>query len=212
MGATEADAGATKLPRPDAVQMRARRSPKLIAGGVLAVVLGALGFAYIYESSTNYASVVAVAQPIARGSVVTQEQLRVVQVPEGFSTQTLAADALDDLVGRTALTDLPMGSFPLASHVGDNPLPGGEALVGLRLTHGQLPTAALPAGTAVELVGVGDAADASKVVPAVVATAPLLLDDGASFVVDVRVAHGEAGAVARLAARNELALFAVGER
>lgn len=134
------------------------------------------------------------------------------QVPEGFSTQTLAADALDDLVGRTALTDLPMGSFPLASHVGDNPLPGGEALVGLRLTHGQLPTAALPAGTAVELVGVGDAADASKAVPAVVATAPLLLDDGVSFVVDVRVAHEEAGAVARLAARNELALFAVGGR
>ncbi|WP_297742518.1 hypothetical protein, partial [uncultured Tessaracoccus sp.] len=75
-----------------------------------------------------------------------------------------------------------------------------------------LPTAALPAGTAVELVGVGDEADASQVVSAVVATAPLLLNDGASFVVDVRVAHDEAGAVARLAARNELALFAVGER
>lgn len=211
MGATTADAGATKLPRPETVQLRARRSPKLIAGGVLAVVLGALGFAYIYESSTNHASVVTVAKPIARGSVVTKDELRVVQVPAGFSSETLPSDSLDSLVGQTALTDLPVGSFPLRSHVGENPLPDGKALVGLRLTHGQLPSSPLPAGTAVELVGTGEGTALSEPASASVATAPVLLDDGASFAVDVLIPQADAAIVAQLAAKGEVALVAVGE-
>ena len=210
MGRTTPDEEAPMLSRPDTVQLRARRSPKLIAAGVLAVVLGALGFAYIYNASANHTSVVSVAEPIARGDVIEADQLQVVQVPEGFAAETLSADSLEQLIGQTALTDLPKGSFPLASHVGDNPLPRGEALVGLRLTHGQLPSTPLPAGSTVNLVGIGDTNPLPKPVSALVAVAPVLLDDGASFTLDVRVPHDVADIAARLAARGELALVAVG--
>lgn len=193
--------------RPDAVQLRARRSPKLVAAGVLAVVLGALGFAFLWNSSHDHRAVVSVTDDVARGTVLATEHLEVVQVPRGFANDALAGEELEALVGQSALTDLPRGSFPLVSHVGDDPLPDGEALVGLRLTHGQLPTSGLPAGTAVRLVGTGEE---PLEVAATVAVSPVLLDDGASFALDVRVAEADADVAARLAAREELALVALG--
>ncbi|WP_296137338.1 SAF domain-containing protein [uncultured Tessaracoccus sp.] len=200
--------------RPEAVQLRARRSPKLVVAGVLAVVLGALGFAQLHTATTNHRGVVSVAEPIARGALVEEGNLRVVQVPQGFPVEGLPEARIDEIVGRTALTDLPVGSFPEAAHVGDNPLPKGQALVGLRLSHGQLPLSALPAGTQVRLVGTEAAqsdAPADEGLAAVVAVAPVLLDDGVTYTLDVRVPQASADAVARLAARGELALVALGE-
>lgn len=202
--------------RPAGVQLRARRSPKLIALGVLAVVVGGLGFAFLYTSGTDARQVVAVAKAVARGETITDEHLTVVEVPERFAVDTLPASRDGDLVGRTALTDLPAGAFPLASHVGDDPLPDGMARVGLRLTHGQLPVSPMPAGTQVTLVPVVDGADdaaqpASSPVPATVAVAPLLLDDGTTFVLDVHVGRDASSLVAQWSARGELAVVTVGE-
>lgn len=194
--------------RPQAVQLRARRSPRLIAVGLLAVVLGALGFAALHTATTHDTSIVTITQPVPRGTVLADEHLSVVQVPERLAADALPADAVATLVGRTALTDLPEGSFPRAHHVGDDPLPEGQAIVGLRLTHGQLPMTALPAGTAVQLVGLAEEGEPGLDVQAVIAVAPIELDGGA-FALDVRVPADAAHAVARLAAKGELALVAV---
>lgn len=217
--------------RPDAVQLRARRSPKLIAAGAVFVVIGALGAAALYSSSNNAQAAVGVSRAIPRGTQLTEADLTIVQVPEGFPVAVHPADDIDALLGQTALTDLPEGSFPVAAHVGDDPLPDGEALVGLRLTHGQLPASPMPRGTVVQLVDLTDRStetdptsdDAADPAPApessggvaeslraVVSVAPLMLDDG-SFSLDVRVDAAHADHVARLAAANLLAVVVVKE-
>ena len=46
--------------RPEAVQLRARRSPRVVALGILCMVLGALGAAALYTSVSDNSSVVMV--------------------------------------------------------------------------------------------------------------------------------------------------------
>lgn len=196
--------------RPQAVTLRARRSPKLVAAGLLTVALGAIGAAALYTANNEEISVISLAKLVPRGQVVTADDLAVVQVPERFAVDTHPAEELDAFVGRTALVDLPEGTFPVAAHVGEDPLPDGQALVGLRLAHGQLPVSAMPTGTAVELVDLSEE-PGDGVLAGVVAVAPEMLDDGASYTLDVRVDAASAQRVARLAALGELALVVVGE-
>lgn len=218
---TRPDLTPPAAPRPDAVQLRARRSPRLIALGVLLVALGGLGAAYLFTLNTNQHSVVVMAENVRRGEVVETGDLAVVEVPADLGVATLPADQLTSLVGQQALTDLPRGAFPGASHVGDDPLPPGESLVGLRLPLGKLPATDIARGTAVRVVGLAptavNAQAAAQEAPAVeiaveatTASIPLLLDDGATYAVDVRVADESADLVARLSAADEVALIVVG--
>lgn len=202
-----ADLTPPTAPRAEAVQLRARRSPKLIALGVLLVVLGGIGAAALYSMNTDQRPVVVMAADVARGDVVQREHLAVVEVPGSLTVDALPADALDDLAGQVARTDLPQGSFPLTRHVGTDPLPAGQSLVGLRLELGKLPTTDLPPGTTVRLVGLVD--DVETAVDAVIATRPVLLDDAVSYSLDVQVADGDADAVARLSATDQVALIEV---
>lgn len=194
-------------PRPEAVQLRARRSPKLVALGVLLVVLGGIGAAALYTMNADQRAVVVMATDVARGDLVSRDHLAVLEVPAAVGVEGLAAEEMEALVGQRARTDLPEGSFPLARHVGEDPLPDGRSLVGLRLSLGKLPTTDLPPGTTVRLVGLLEGEETA--VDAVVASRPRLLDDGASYSLDVQVADGEADAVARLSAGDLLALVVV---
>lgn len=208
--AAQADVTPPTAPRPEAVQLRARRSPKLIALGVLLVVLGGIGAAALYSMNADHRPVVVMATDVARGDVIQREDLAVVEVPGSLSVDTVPAASLDELAGQVARTDLPQGSFPLTRHVGTDPLPDGQSLVGLRLTLGKLPTTDLPPGTTVRLVGLVD--EVETAVDAVIATRPVLLDDAVSYSLDVQVADGDADAVARLSATDQVALIVVSRR
>lgn len=198
--------------RPSAVQLRAKRSPRLIALGVLAVVLGALGSVALHNATTETMSVVGVANSVSRGELLRPEDLTVVDVPQGFAVETSPSSQLDSLVGQTTLTDLPAGAFPLSTHVGDDPLPDGQALVGLKMQYGQIPVSAMPKGTVVQLVGLSTEEGAPKLdTRAVVAVAPSLLDDGSTFTLDLRVAESDASTVAQLAAAGLVAVVVVNE-
>lgn len=194
-------------PRPDAVQLRARRSPKLIALGALLVALGGIGAAALYTSNTEHRAVVVMAADVERGELLGSQQLAVVEVQESLAIEAVPAAELDSLVGQVARTDLPQGAFPLPHHVGAEPLPAGQSLVGLRLALGKIPTGELPPGTAVRLVGLLEGTE--HTVEAVIATRPALLDDGASYSLDVQVADDQADAVARLSAQDQVALIVI---
>lgn len=79
--------------------------------------------------------------------------------------------------------------------------------MGLRLALGKIPTGELPPGTAVRLVGLLEGTE--HTVEAVIATRPALLDDGASYSLDVQVADDQADAVARLSAQDQVALIVI---
>ena len=204
-----ADITPPSSPRPDAVHLRARRSPRLIALGVLAIVLGALGAAALYSMNTTVTSVIVVARDVVRGDVIEADDLATTDVPGSLQVDTLSSDRLHDVIGLSALSDLPAGSFPLQRHFGQEPIPRGHALVGLRLAAGRLPSSALPPGTRVQLIGLTEGDD--TVVDALMASSPVLLDDGSGHLLDVTVANDVAAAVAALAATDQLALISVGD-
>ena len=195
--------------RPEGVQLRARRSPRLIAVGVLLVVLGGLASAALYSATTDHREVVTMARDVARGAVLRADDLVAAEVPGGFAPEALPAELLAGLVGQQALLDLPRGSFPLAHHIGEDPLPAGQSLVGLKLALGRIPSTPLPSGTRVAVVGVGEGLE--QTVEAFVATAPVALPDGLTYAVDLRVASADAPALARLAAADSAALVVIGE-
>lgn len=196
-------------PRPDAVHLRARRSPRLIALGVLAVVLGALGAATLYSLNTNLINVVVVERDVMRGDTLDVADLTVAEVPASLQVDTTPAENLEKMLGQRALTDLPAGSFPLDRHVGEEPVPPGQSLVGIRLSSGRLPSASLPPGTRIQLISLAE--DDDSVVDAVMASTPILLEDGSSQLLDVTVPHQTAAAIAKLAATDQLVLISVGD-
>lgn len=206
---TRADITPPPAPRPDAVHLRARRSPRLIALGVVAIVLGALGAATLYSVNTNLISVVVVTRDVVRGDVIQATDLSVADMPAGLQVDMSPASDLENMVGQRALSDLPAGSFPLERHLGEEPVPPGQSLVGIRLTAGRLPTTALPPGTRVQLISL--AADDDTVVDALMASSPFLLDDGSGHLLDVTVSDDFAAAVASLAATDQLVLISVGD-
>lgn len=205
---TRPDLTPPTAPRPDAVRLRARRSPKLIALGVLLVVLGGLGAAALYTMNADHAAVIVMADDVRRGDVIEQGDLAVIEIPGSLTVPRLPAADLETLVGQRALTDLPSGSFPLQRHVGDDPLPDGETLVGLRLPLGRLPSSDIPVGTKVRIVGLAEGSE--DAVEATTTARPSQLEDG-SFALDIRVADGDADTVARLAAADMVAVVVVGD-
>ncbi|RMB61421.1 SAF domain-containing protein [Tessaracoccus antarcticus] len=206
---TKADITPPASPRPDAVQLRARRSPRLIALGILSVVLGALGAGALYSMNTHNADVVVMTRDVVRGDRIQASDLAVVSVPAGLTMETSSSAKMGEMVGQTARSDLPAGSFPVARHLGEDPIPEGRSLIGIRLTPGRLPTADLPPGTLVQLISLAENDD--SVTDAVVASSPILLDDGSGHLLDVTVADAAAPSVATLAATDLLVLIAVGE-
>lgn len=200
---------ATAPSRPDGVRLRPRRSPRLIALGVLFVVLGALGAAALYTVSVNQQTAVVMARDVVRGQELSGEDLRVISVPAGLQLELTDGDRLTELVGQTARTDLPAGAFPTGRHLGQEPIPDGHSLVGLQLGPGRMPGGELIPGAKVQLVSLMEGDD--TVTDAVVAEPPTLTDDGTGYVLDVVVTDEAAHYVARLAANQLLALIAVGE-
>lgn len=206
---TKADITPPPAPRPDAVQLRARRSPRLIALGVLAVTMGGLGATALYTMNTDNESVVVMARDVVRGDEIRATDLAVVSIPGALQVDTSGADEMDQLLGHRARSDLPAGSFPLSRHVGEDPIPAGNSLVGIRLTTGRLPIAELPPGTRIQLISLVEGDD--RVVDAVVAASPRILEDGSGHLLDVTVEKTFAHVVATLAATDQLVLIAVGE-
>src|SRR5699024_2754975 len=96
---TKPDLTPPSAPRPEAVQLRARRSPKLIALGVLLVTLGGIGAALLYTMNADQRAVVAMAADVARGDVVDRDDLMVLEVPGSLAVAAEGADSLELLVG-----------------------------------------------------------------------------------------------------------------
>ena len=144
---TKPDLTPPTTPRPETVQLRARRSPRLIALGLLLVAGGGIGAAALVGSGDDVVPLVVMAADVRRGDVIGDGDLTVIELPASSGVQGMPAADLPSLVGERALMDLPKGAFPLARHVGAEPLPAGQTLVGLRLPIGKLPATELPPGT-----------------------------------------------------------------
>lgn len=186
--------------------LRPRRSPRLVAAGVLLACLGGLGGAMAYQQASHANQVVVVSRTVPRGATIGSGDLSVVTIGPAPGVHTVDGRELTTLVGQQALNDLPAGSLLGRESVGRAQLAEGSAQLGLKLGAGRVPNQAMPPGTPVQLVEVsGDQAGGSQlVVEATLVTAPQTLPDGSSKLVDVAVPSAQAQRLADLAAHDLL--------
>jgi hypothetical protein len=208
-----ASGSSTSTPEPPRIP--GRRNPKWIALGIVALCLGALLSYAVYNRVATETSVIMMAATVYRSETIEASDLAVVQLSGEAVKKSMSAAQLDALVGQKAVYDLPEGTIPVSGAIGDVVIPdSGRAVIGIRLSTGRAPAALLTPGSPARLVVLPPASTtdpdtsdklAGKTYPAtIVDQAPGA--DGASVVINVDVASGQAPTIAMLAALDRLAV------
>ncbi|WP_165821186.1 SAF domain-containing protein [Nocardioides gansuensis] len=138
-------------------------------------------------------SVLVMATGVAKGQVVEREDLASRAVA-GVS-DAIAAEAVDTVIGQTAVVDLVQGQILTAAMLTAEPVPGpGESMIGLALDPTRVPGAGLEAGDQVDVIAVPGNGSNNSSAPDSALDDPVLLASGAQ-VYDV---GGEAAAGGQL--------------
>ena len=132
--------------------LRKRRMPEM-AGGLLLVVVCALGALWWQASATERQPVLALRNSVERGDVVQLEDLQVVSIDTDQAIAVLADTESAQVIGRVARTDLAAGTLVTPEQFSSSSTLGAdEAVVGLALDAGQFPSLSLATGDAVSVV------------------------------------------------------------
>lgn len=176
--------------------------------GVLLVVGCALGFGVLAGTLAEQRSVLVLARPVARGTVLVADDLAVAQVTAGTTIRTLAAEQQDRVLGRALLTSLPEGSALTEGLVAPVDVPIGPTTrtVGLLLEPGGYPTASLAAGDTVSVVDTDGGGTVLAERAAVVRIDPVV-DGSPTQLISVVVADGSATAITSAAAEDRVRLL-----
>lgn len=133
--------------------LKLRRRPMLVVASVAVVCLGALLGVFAWSSVSDGHQVLAARSMIARGQVLTREQLVVVRVGVDPALSPVPAEQIDSLVGKRAALDVAAGSLLTTAAVTDKVLPvAGVSVVGVAVGPGGMPGTALMAGDRVRVV------------------------------------------------------------
>lgn len=124
-----------------------------LAIGVAVVGIFAIAGVLWHLSSLDRVAAVALTSPVARGEAIDTADLETVYVGDGGSLALLAPADTDQVVGSTAVADLPAGTLITESLVFDPTDVGAdESVVGLSLEPGQYPVGDLAPGDEVAVV------------------------------------------------------------
>jgi hypothetical protein len=133
-----------------------------LALALVLVVGGGLLVGLLVQSAAERSTVLAAARSIAPGQVITDADLRVVDVGVDGEASLVAASARSSIVGKVAVVGIPEGALLAPGQVAaGGGIEAGMVVVGALLAPGELPVATLRAGDAVTLVAVsgGQGAD-----------------------------------------------------
>ena len=199
---------------PEAPRLPARRNPKWIALGVIAVCLGGLLSYVIYARVATESAVVAMAATVYRGEVIEAGDLTAITLSGDPTLPTVPADQAVSLVGQRAAYDLVDGSLVAPSAVTSAALPAAQrAVVGMKLAGGRAPADFLVPGAPIRLValppadaqpGVADPYAGKTFAARAVSSQPG--PDAGSLFVDVDVPAAQAPTIALLAAQDRLSV------
>ena len=208
---------------PDHVPRRARRrSVPLAAGGVVLVVVCALVFAEGFLRAGNRQPVLALAQPVTAGQVITSADLETVRVSAAGPVSLVPASREGEVAGSTAAVSMPAGSLLTGSDIGTPPPVKGQVRLGVALKPGQYPPD-LAAGQDVDVLatpasattgsssGSGSPGAALPVGQAVVLSVGLAsaADGGGDTVVELQVSADAMPQVAAANAAGQIALATI---
>ena len=183
------------------------RRPFLVVLAVVLVVAGAMAGGLLWASATKAGEVVVVRQGVARGTVITAQDLGTIRVGVDPSLSTVPADPPAPEVGRRATADLTAGTLLAASQVSETVVPGaGESVVGVPISPGLMPVEPLASGDAVRLVHSGELPSDSTSTDPVTAKVLRVTPGDTQTVVDVVVSADKAVQLAEWAGSGKIAL------
>jgi hypothetical protein len=116
-----------------------RRSVPLAAGGVVLVVVCALVFTEGWLAAGHRQPVLALAQPVSAGQVITAADLETVRVSAAGPVSVIPASRQGEVEGSTAAASMPAGSLLTGSDIGTPPPVKGQVRLGVALKPGQYP-------------------------------------------------------------------------
>jgi hypothetical protein len=116
-----------------------RRSVPLAAGGVVLVVACALVFAEGWLAAGNRQPVLALAQPVTAGQVITAADLETVRVSAAGPVSLVPASRQAEVAGSTAAVTMPAGTLLTGSDIGTPPPVKGQVRLGVALKAGAYP-------------------------------------------------------------------------
>lgn len=203
----EADAARANDHGPVPRSPKLARRPFLVVLAAVLVAAGALAGGLLWVSATTAGEVVMARQDVARGEVITAQDLGTVRVSVDPSLSTIPAGEMASLVGRRASADLTAGTLVSGTQVSESVVPApGESVVGVPIAPGLMPVEPLASGDKVRLVRTGDLpadrAAASPVEASVLRVTP----GDTQTVVDVVVAADQAVQLAEWAGSGKIAL------
>lgn len=141
---------------------RSRRVPWLALALVL-VVGGGLLVGLLVQSVGDRTSVLAAARAIAPGQVITDGDLRIVEVSVDGRASLVPASSRRSIVGQVAVVGIPEGALLAAGQLAaDGGIEAGSVVVGALLGPGELPTPTLRPGDRVQLVAVSGSQGADR--------------------------------------------------
>lgn len=196
---------------PSPVRVRSARSRRMpwLALAVVLVVGGGLLVGLLVQSAADRSTVLAAARSIAPGQVITDGDLRVVDVGVDGDAALVAAASRSSVVGKVAVVGIPEGALLAPGQVAaGGGIEAGRVVVGALLAPGELPVSTLRAGDRVELVAVsgGQGGDLESLGTATVFTTAPGTQTGSVFV-SLVVDETFADEVADVASQQRLRLL-----
>ena len=128
------------------------RNPAWVLGGLLLVLVSALGGMLLFTAGDERTDVLVAAGDLERGHIVQRSDLRVRRIAiDGVDVVT--PDELDRLLGQQTIGPVPAGAL---LHPGmfsaESPIGPDEMVIGAALDPGEFPVSRIPLGVAVELL------------------------------------------------------------
>ena len=140
-----------RLPKPN----RVRRPVMALASTVLIFASIAI-FADLYANAGHRVPIVAVVQPVHQGQQITSSDLGEVEASISGSVHPIPYSAVGSVVGKEAAVALVPGSILTMGDVSSaSRIPVGDAIVGVALKPGQLPSAGVVPGQQVMVIQTG---------------------------------------------------------
>ncbi|WP_345731474.1 SAF domain-containing protein [Cryptosporangium minutisporangium] len=138
-----------------------RRRRAWVIGGAVLVLVCALGSAYWWSHTSGRIAALAVAADVPAGQVLTDRDLRTVQVAADSTVSLVPASQRESVVGQTAAVPLAAGSLLSRSMLGaPAPPQTGQAMVAMPVDAGRFPPS-LTAGSTVTVVAIGTRQDSA---------------------------------------------------
>jgi len=129
------------------------RNPAWLLGGILLVLMSALGGVLLFSARDDRVEVLVAARELSVGEVVARQDLRIERIAVDGGLATVGPTEVDELVGQYVVSGIPDGTLVNRSMFASGAALGPDEMeVGAALDPGEFPQSELPIGATVELL------------------------------------------------------------